>query len=107
MEIREVDAVDVPAGAWLLDVREPVEWAAGHIDGARHIPLGQVPARLAELPADADVIVVCKVGGRSAQVTAYLADRGYRATNLRGGVVAWLAAGKPLVSETAAPPSVY
>ena len=51
----------------VVDVREPYEWDAGHIDGARHIPLGELPNRLDEVPRDADIVVYCRSGGRSAR----------------------------------------
>ncbi|MDT0446037.1 rhodanese-like domain-containing protein [Streptomyces johnsoniae] len=97
-----VTADAVPAGAPLLDVREPEEWAAGHAEGALHIPIGQVVERLGEITALASegrLHVVCKVGGRSAQVTAYLVQQGLDAANVDGGMHAWQAAGRPLVGE--------
>jgi len=100
----EVDAL--PDDAHFLDVRELEEWVAGHIEGAQHIPIGEVAARVTEVPQDADVVVVCKVGGRSAQVTAYLAQQGFPAVNLGGGMHAWADAGRPMVSETGAQPYV-
>ncbi|MEQ6902964.1 rhodanese-like domain-containing protein [Nocardioides sp. YIM 152588] len=101
-----IDAVPdpLPEGLAVLDVREDHEWAAGHIDGALHIPLMDLPARLDEVAAlDAvQTLVVCKVGGRSAQATAYLAHQGYEAVNLAGGMLDWHAAGRPMVAETGA-----
>ncbi|HVE24727.1 MAG TPA: rhodanese-like domain-containing protein [Sporichthya sp.] len=105
--VPEIEVSGIPDGAHLLDVREPVEWAAGHIDGAQHIPMHDVPSRLADIPADADVVVVCKSGGRSAQVTAYLNASGRKATNLSGGMIAWAHAHRPMVSETGSTPRVY
>ncbi|HEY3629699.1 MAG TPA: rhodanese-like domain-containing protein [Jatrophihabitantaceae bacterium] len=105
-EVPTVSVQDLPADAVLLDVREPDEWAAGHVDGARHIPMNDIPRRTAELDQDTDLVVVCKVGGRSAQVTAYLNQQGYRATNLDGGMLAWAAARRPMVSDTSAAPTV-
>ncbi|MDT0342215.1 rhodanese-like domain-containing protein [Streptomyces litchfieldiae] len=96
----------VPAGARLLDVREPDEWAAGHAEEALHIPIGQVVGRLAEITEHAGedrLYVVCKVGGRSAQVTAYLVQQGLDAVNVDGGMHAWQAAGRALVSEAGEP----
>jgi rhodanese-related sulfurtransferase len=95
----------LPEGVAVLDVREPAEWAAGHIEGALHIPLGTLPARVDEVAAlDAEqTLVVCKVGGRSAQAVAYLAQQGYEVINLAGGMLDWEAAGRPMVSETGAP----
>lgn len=65
--IAEVDVTAVPAelpeGLAILDVREDDEWRAGHIDGAWHVPLAQLPQRLGDLPAADQVVVVCKAGG--------------------------------------------
>jgi rhodanese-related sulfurtransferase len=98
---------DVTGETWLLDVREDDEWAAGHIADAVHIPMSGLLPRVAEVPKDRDVVVVCKVGGRSAQVTAYLLQQGWTSVrNLDGGVLAWVGAGRDLVSETGAPPTV-
>jgi rhodanese-related sulfurtransferase len=105
--VPEIEVAGIPSDAHLLDVREPVEWSAGHIDGAQHIPMNSVPARLAEIPQDADVVVICKGGGRSAQVTAYLNQAGRKATNLAGGMIAWAHSGKPMVSESGESPHVY
>jgi rhodanese-related sulfurtransferase len=98
VDVPTVSAADLPDDAFLLDVREPDEWAAGHPPTARHLPMMQIPARASEIPDDRDVVVVCRVGQRSAQVVAYLMHHGW--TNLRnldGGLVAWAAAGRPLV----------
>ena len=104
--VPSVSAVDVPADAYLLDVREPEEWVAGHAPDAVHLPLGALMARLADVPADREVVVVCRVGARSAAATVFLVGRGLRAVNLDGGMVAWAAAGRPMVSETGRPPVV-
>ena len=95
----------LPEGLAVLDVREPVEWAYGHIEGAVHIPLAELPARLDEVP-DGQVLVVCKVGARSAQAAGYLVQQGRDAVNLDGGLLDWEAAGRALVSETGQPPFV-
>lgn len=97
---------DVPAGALILDVREQDEWDAGHIEGAVHIPLADVPARLDEVPDDERLIVVCRSGGRSARAVAWLGENGYDATNLAGGMGAWADAGRPMVSTDGATPFV-
>ena len=96
----------LPAALAVLDVREDDEWVAGHIDGALHIPLMQVPARMHELPPDQQVLVVCRVGARSAQATAYLQAQGVDAVNLAGGLVAWARAGRPLVADPPTTPHV-
>lgn len=77
---------------FLLDVREPYEQQISSIPGAELIPMGEVPRRMAELPRDRDIIVMCRSGHRSAQVAQYLRSRGFpRAFNLEGGIQAWLA----------------
>ena len=108
-EIRSVDVSGVPnplpEDMRILDVREDVEWAHGHIEGAKHIPLGQIPARVDELPTQR-TLVVCKMGGRSAQAVAYLQAKGLDVVNLDGGMLEWAATGRPMVSETGQPPHV-
>jgi rhodanese-related sulfurtransferase len=104
-DVPAVGASDVGPDAAVLDVREDDEWVAGHIDGARHIPMGDLPARFGEVVdlADAcptgEVVVVCRSGNRSARVVAWLARGGVDAVNLAGGMQAWAAAGRPMVSE--------
>ncbi len=95
----------LPEGLTVLDVREPVEWAYGHIDGAVHIPLRELPSRLDEVP-DGQTLVVCKVGGRSAQAVAWLGQQGHDVVNLEGGMLDWEAAGRPMTSETGQPAQV-
>jgi len=83
------------AEGWtLLDVRTDAEWEAGRIPGSVHLPMDQLVARLAEVPAD--VICVCAVGARSERVAQYLLAAGRSAVNLEGGVHAWAAEGRPL-----------
>ena len=108
-----VPAVDVAegqrraaAGALLLDVREPDEWHAGHAEGAQWIPMGQVATRSGEIPADRDIVVICRVGGRSAKVTADLVAAGLDAVNLAGGMQAWDAAGFAVVTDDGTPGTV-
>jgi rhodanese-related sulfurtransferase len=95
----------LPETVSVLDVREPVEWVHGHIDGAVHIPLRELPQRLEELPPGR-LLVVCKIGGRSAQAVGYLGQQGIDAVNLDGGMVEWEGAGRPMVSESGRPPLV-
>jgi rhodanese-related sulfurtransferase len=95
----------LPADLHVLDVREEVEWRYGHIEGATHIPLHQLPERMDELP-DQRTLVVCKVGGRSAQAVAYLSALGRDAMNLEGGMLDWQAAGRPIVGEVDGDPQV-
>lgn len=96
----------LPEGLAVLDVREPVEWHHGHVAGALHVPIGELVQRVEEVPTDRQVLVVCRVGGRSAQATAWLQQRGVEAVNLDGGMLEWEAAGRPMVSEGDAPPRV-
>lgn len=101
-----VEADSVPSDAYVLDVREQDEWAAGHAPDAVHIPLGQLQSRADEVPADQNVYVVCRSGGRSARATAYLNAEGHSAANVDGGMQDWAAAGRPMVSDTGDPPAV-
>jgi len=102
-----IDAGQLPADAYLLDVREPDEWSAGHAPDAVHLPMMEVPARLEEIPRDGDVVVVCRSGGRSGQVVAYLQHQGYdNVVNLDGGMLDWAAAGRPMISEDGQPARV-
>lgn len=96
----EVDAIPqtIPADLVVLDVREPHEWAAGHIDGAIHIPLGEIPARVGELDPSVRTLVVCHLGGRSARATQWLHAQGHDVVNVAGGMEAWEHAGRPVVS---------
>ncbi|MET0767063.1 MAG: rhodanese-like domain-containing protein [Aeromicrobium sp.] len=82
----------------VLDVREDHEWAAGHIDGALHIPLAELPLRIGELDPAVPTLVVCHLGGRSAMATQYLQAQGHDATNVAGGMDAWEQAGRPVSS---------
>ena len=101
-----VVAADIPDGAAILDVREEDEWAAGHIAGSAHVPLSELPARAGDIPDTDPLVVVCKVGARSAQVTAWLAGQGRDAVNLAGGLDAWAGAGRPLVTDDGTPGTV-
>ena len=98
-------AAPVPEGYALLDVREQDEWDAGHAPGALHIPLGDLPSRVEELP-EADLLVTCRSGGRSAQATAWLNQAGWDARNLDGGMKSWAAADLPITSPTGAAPRI-
>ena len=82
---------------FLLDVREPQEVTAeGIIEGALHIPMNGVPARIGELPRDREIVAVCKRGQRSWNVAAWLKQQGFQALSLAGGLDAWRAAGLPV-----------
>jgi rhodanese-related sulfurtransferase len=88
-------------GAFLLDVREDVEWQGGHAPDAVHIPMYDVPQRLDELPTDQPIAVICHVGARSAQVAHWLRAQGYDAHNVEGGMDAWAFLGLPVEGRTA------
>ena len=109
MDVPTVTVTDLPDplpdGVAVLDVREAVEWHYGHIQGATHVPLMDLVSRHDEVPAGR-VVVVCKVGARSARATAYLAQQGLDVANLDGGMVEWAAAGRPMVSDTGRPAQV-
>lgn len=102
-----VEVTDLKDGDFLLDVREDDEWQAGHAAGALHIPISEFAARYGELteaaPQDARVHVICRSGGRSAQVTMYLAQQGIDAVNVDGGMQVWAAAGRPVVDGKGEP----
>ena len=80
----------------LVDVREPHEYAAGHVPGAVLIPMSVLPVRVEEIPRDRTVYVVCQVGGRSGQVAAWLTPQGFDVVNVAGGTQAWMLAGHPV-----------
>lgn len=77
----------------VLDIRTDGEWQAGHIEGAQHVVLDDLPRRLAELPRERELVVVCKSGYRSSIATSLLENAGFtRVTDLAGGMDAWSAA---------------
>lgn len=84
------------AGALLLDVREPDEHAEARIPGAMLVPLGELAARVQELPAGRTLVVTCRSGARSRVATEALLGAGRAAVNLRGGLLAWAQAGLPV-----------
>lgn len=92
--------------AQLLDVREPDEWFAGHIEGSVHIPIGELAQRQAELADDRLIVAVCRSGSRSGVVADALQRAGYHAENLDGGLQAWQSDGLPLVADGEAEPRV-
>lgn len=104
-QIPQVQTFDIADNAVILDVREQDEWDAGHAPGAVHIPLGDLPGRLHELPDnDAGTLAVtCRGGGRSSRAVAWLSQQGFDVANLDGGMKAWEAAGKTVVAEDGSP----
>ncbi|MGH3457407.1 rhodanese-like domain-containing protein [Aeromicrobium sp.] len=92
------DVTTTTSAEWVvLDVREPQEWAGGHIEGALHIPLGDLPARIDELDPQSRTVVVCHAGGRSSRATVWLYQQGHDVVNLAGGMEAWEGAERPVV----------
>jgi rhodanese-related sulfurtransferase len=87
------------AAAQLVDVREAAELAEVRVEGAKHIPLRTLPARLGELDPGRPVAFLCRSGSRSAVATRAAARAGLDAANVRGGVIAWSRAGLPLTSR--------
>lgn len=81
---------------YVLDVRQPEEFQAGHIEGAKLIPLNQLPKKLDSLPRDTEILCVCRSGSRSGAAVRQLTSAGFTAVNLSGGVMAWQRAGLPL-----------
>jgi rhodanese-related sulfurtransferase len=93
----------VEEGAFLLDVREADEWAAGHAPAATHIRLADVPGRLQDLPGDVEVIAICRSGQRSDRAAGFLRAQGIEAVNLAGGMHAWAAAGLDVITDDGDP----
>ncbi|UXY32011.1 rhodanese-like domain-containing protein [Streptomyces sp. HUAS TT20] len=85
-------------GALVVDVREADEYAAGHVPGARLMPLHTVPARYDELPADRPVYVICAHGNRSRTAADWMTSRGIDAYSVTGGTGAWAGGGRPLAA---------
>ncbi len=109
-DVPTVSVADVPEagdGVVILDVREADEWNSGHAPGAQHIPIGEVPARIEDIDIDAEVYVVCRQGGRSLGVVAYLNNIGFDAFQVDGGMVAWQRNGLPLASDGDTPAKIF
>jgi rhodanese-related sulfurtransferase len=95
-------AARLDAGAFVLDVRQPDEYESGHVPGARLIPLAEVPDRLGELPADEELLVICRSGVRSLTAAEFLVQQGIPAVNVAGGTLAWIESGREVVVGTGA-----
>jgi rhodanese-related sulfurtransferase len=91
MEVSVQDAFSMrEEGAFILDVRNQDEWDAGHVPGATLIPLPQLASRLAELPQDQEIVVICRSGNRSATARDILLDAGFSSvTSVAGGFNDW------------------
>ena len=104
--VADLDSSDpIPEGYALLDVREDDEWEAGHAPGAVHIPLGDLPDRVDELP-DEELLVICRSGGRSRRAADWLNQSGFDAYNVDGGMMSWHRAGLPVASEDGSTPEI-
>jgi rhodanese-related sulfurtransferase len=104
--VPEVSVGELPPDAPMIDVRESDEWAAGHAPGATHLPMSELTGRMDELPDTDPLYVVCRSGGRSARVVAYLAGQGYPAVNVEGGMQAWARQGREIVADGGGEPKI-
>lgn len=94
-ELRDRLRADPPP--FLVDVREPWEFVAGHVPGAQLIPLGELEQRVAEIPRDRPVYAICHSGQRSLAAAGYLQALGYaQVANVDGGTAAWIERGYPV-----------
>lgn len=94
IDVATVHALQSNPNVFMLDVREPHEYEAGHIPGITLIPMGEIVSRLSEIPTDQDVVVTCRTGNRSAQIADLLREQGFtKVHNMEGGIVAWEEAG--------------
>jgi rhodanese-related sulfurtransferase len=89
----------IDEGAQVIDVRADHEWEAGHIAGATHLQLDELPQRAGEIDKERPVLLYCRGGNRSTMATAALAEAGYDAAKLSEGIVGWSEAGLPLAPE--------
>ena len=106
-QVDDVSAEDghqmVEDGAFLLDVREADEWDAGHAPAAVWIPMGELQARVDELPRDRRIVAICRTGARSHAVAAALLGAGFDAVNLDGGMRDWAAEDYDVVASDGLP----
>ena len=103
-EVPEIGAEEAEelTDAFLLDVRESDEWAAGHAPSAIWIPMGDLQARIDELPRDRQILAICRSGGRSGVVVEALNGAGFDAVNVVGGMQSWSRAGLDVVADDGA-----
>ncbi len=87
-------------GALVVDVRDPDEYAGGHVPGAQSLPLDELPGRKDELPRDQTVYLVCQKGGRSMEAADLLAADGFDVRSVAGGTSAWIESGAPVAAGT-------
>ncbi len=89
---------ELESGATVIDVREPSEYANGHVANAISIPLSSLGTRLEEIPKDKEVYIICELGGRSYSAAEALNQIGVRAISVNGGTSGWQKAGNPVVT---------
>ena len=103
--VPEVLSADLPAGVFLLDVREDDEWTAGHAPDAVHVRLGELGARADELPGDREVYVICRSApGRPTRPRRWPVG-GLNTINVADGMTGWAVAGRPMISEDGSEPT--
>jgi glyoxylase-like metal-dependent hydrolase (beta-lactamase superfamily II)/rhodanese-related sulfurtransferase len=99
-EVTPHELGDRPPDAMILDVREPDEFAAGHVPGAVNLPQADLATRLDQIPRNRPVFVICQAGLRSLKAAQFLSERGFsHVVSVKGGTQAWRAAGKELIRE--------
>ncbi len=94
--IEELESA-LQSGATVIDVREPDEYATGHVPGAVLVPLADVPATLARFSSDSTNYVICRSGARSYRACEFLVEQGLDAVNVEGGTMAWIISGRGTV----------
>ena len=105
-QITADEAIELSSGgALLIDVREQWEWDRGHAPQAVLMPMSAFGDHVDELPSDSDILVICHSGARSLTVASALAEAGYRAVDVLGGMTAWEQSGGPVVSSDPQSPS--
>jgi rhodanese-related sulfurtransferase len=99
--VAEIDVEELArrlaGGAVLIDVRNPDEYEAGHVPGARLLPLHDLPYRVDEVPGGSEILMICRTGNRSMVAAEFLAEQGVTAVNVAGGTLAWLDSGRTAV----------
>lgn len=108
--ISEIEAYDLaskiqddPSAYEIIDVREPMEWQAGTIPGAKLIPMRTIPAHMDKLNAEKPIVLMCRSGARSAHAVAYMNNQGFKNVhNLRGGLISWAGNGLPIEAPSQA-----
>ena len=99
-EVTVTELADAIAhNGFVLDVRENHEWQDGHVPGAKHIPMNEVPERLSELDDGARIFVICLGGVRSMTIANYLEGQGFDVVSVAGGTDGWISSGRKVSYE--------